>query len=749
MNSAIQFNLHFMIKNSLAIACLTCISIQSFGQIAKDSIRTIELKQYVISASREPEFEQKVSQQINILTAQQIKNLQSQTTADALASNPNVFIQKSQMGGGSPVIRGFEASRILLVVDGVRMNNLIFRSGHLQNVITADNFSLDRIEVLSGPASSVYGTDALGGVVHLITRNPKFAESDKLLVESNIASRYSTANNEKTLHGDLNLGWKNFSSFTSFTLSEFGDLRGGKAINPFYGKSFGERNFYVSRINNSDSLLVNSTPELQVGSAYKQYDAVQKFAFKSGKSGMHKLNFQYSTSSDVPRYDRLTDPTATGLKFAEWYYGPQKRFLAAYDYSQNLKQGFFGRIKAGLNFQDIEESRIDRKFGNPKRTSRIENVQVAGAFTELVRDTEKQTLRLGIDAQFNNLKSTATAFDLESGNSSPTGTRYPDGINHMLNSGLYILHGIDLMRDLRLNSSARLGYSVLNSTIIDTSYLKLPYTKINQNVPVFSASTGIVKQIEEHSTLRLGISSGYRVPNVDDLSKIFESAPGRIIVPNASIKSEMTISPELGFTFRNQRGLSWENTVYYTRFMDAIVVSPFQWNGADSIAYGGETSAVFAPQNKQKAFIQGFSSHLRIEAFEHFTLAAGVNYTYGRIETDTTNVPLDHIPPLNARLELGYDTERLHAGVFMVYNGWKRIADYSLGGEDNQQYATPDGMPAWYTLNLRLSYKVTNWLTVQGGIDNLLDTQYRTFSSGINAPGRNFMLTLRLHSKER
>ena len=85
----------------------------------------------------------------------------------------------------------------------------------------------------------------------------------------------------------------------------------------------------------------------------------------------------------------------------------------------------------------------------------------------------------------------------------------------------------------------------------------------------------------------------------------------------------------------------------------------------------------------------------------------------------------------------------------MVYNGWKRIADYSLGGEDNQQYATPDGMPAWHTLNLRLSYKVTNWLTVQGGIDNLLDTQYRTFSSGINAPGRNFMLTLRLHSKER
>jgi hemoglobin/transferrin/lactoferrin receptor protein len=718
-----------------------------FSQVARDTIRSIDLKQYVISASREPELERKVSQQINILSSQQIKNLQPQTTADALASMPGVFVQKSQMGGGSPVIRGFEASRILLVVDGVRMNNLIYRSGHLQNVITTDNFALERIEILSGPASSIYGTDALGGVVHIITRSPEFSENDKLQITSAIASRYSSANAEKTLHGDFNLGWKNFCSITSFTLSDFGDLRGGKSINPFYGKSFGERNFYVSRINSKDSLIANPNPELQIGSAYKQYDAVQKFALRTGNSGFHKLNFQYSTSSDVPRYDRLTDRTSTGLKFAEWNYGPQKRFLAAYDYSQNLKQGFFGRIKAGLNFQDIEESRIDRKFGNPHRTSRIENVQVAGAFTELVRDTEKYTLRLGADAQWNTLKSTATAFDLDAGTTIPTDTRYPDGDNTMLNIGLYALHAWELSTDLRLNSSARLGYSALRSTIADTSFLRLPFSSIEQNAPVFAASTGLVKQIQETSTLRLGVSSGYRVPNVDDLSKIFESAPGRIIVPNSSIEPEMTLSPELGFAYRNQRGFSWENTAYYTRFMDAIVVSPYQWNGADSIAFGGETSAVYAPQNKQKAFIWGFNTNVRIEPVDHFSFAAGVNYTYGRIETDTTFVPLDHIPPLNARVEFNYETERLHAGIFMMYNGWKRIADYNPGGEDNEQYATPDGIPAWYTLNMRLSYKVTKWLTVQGGIDNLLDTQYRTFASGINAPGRNFMLTLRLNSR--
>ncbi|NJN34367.1 MAG: TonB-dependent receptor plug domain-containing protein [Saprospiraceae bacterium] len=69
-------------------------------------------------------------------------------------------------------MRGFEASRVLLVVDGVRMNNLIYRSGHLQNAITVDQNMLDRVEVLFGTASTVYGSDALGGVVHFFTKKP-------------------------------------------------------------------------------------------------------------------------------------------------------------------------------------------------------------------------------------------------------------------------------------------------------------------------------------------------------------------------------------------------------------------------------------------------------------------------------------------------------------------------------------------------------------------------------------------------
>ena len=131
-----------MKTNLLLLACIAGLCDPIFSQVEGDTIRSIDLQQYVISASRDYEPEKLVSQQINIISSTRIKNLQVQTTADALASTPGVFVQKSQMGGGSPVIRGFEASRILLVVDGVRMNNLIYRAGHLQNVITTDNLVL-------------------------------------------------------------------------------------------------------------------------------------------------------------------------------------------------------------------------------------------------------------------------------------------------------------------------------------------------------------------------------------------------------------------------------------------------------------------------------------------------------------------------------------------------------------------------------------------------------------------------------
>ena len=216
-----------------------------------------------------------------------------------------------------------------------------------------------------------------------------------------------------------------------------------------------------------------------------------------------------------------------------------------------------------------------------------------------------------------------------------------------------------------------------------------------------------------------------------------------VIVPNVDLKPEKTVNCEIGITRIFNKKTRWENAIYYTTFTNVAVVDKFQLDGKDSIMYDGTLSAVYANQNKDEAYLYGFSSQLISKLDDHFMMTLGINYTYGRIKTDTSDAPLDHIPPFMAQTKFAYVNNKFSSDFSINYSGAKKLKDYYLNGEDNEQYATPMGMPAWFTINYRVSYRIHKSITVQAGIDNVFDTQYRTFSSGINAPGRNCFLTLR------
>jgi len=290
----------------------------------------------------------------------------------------------------------------------------------------------------------------------------------------------------------------------------------------------------------------------------------------------------------------------------------------------------------------------------------------------------------------------------------------------------------------------RVGYSSLKSTLVDTALLfNLPYTSIGQQTPIYSASLGIIHRPSEATKLSFTIATGFRVPNVDDMSKIFGSSEGNVIVPNKELKPEQTINYEIGFTQTLASKITWESYLYYTSINDIAVVDKFTFNGKDSILYDGDLSQVLANQNKQQGFIYGASSNLTANLDDHFNLQCGLNYTYGRLKADSVETPLDHIPPFMARLSLNYRKDKFKAMFFSNYNGAKKLKDYLINGEDNEQYATPEGMPAWITLNLSASYKVHKNIDLNFAIENILDTQYRVFASGVNAPGRNFIVSVR------
>lgn len=719
-------------------------TLMTYAQTENDSIKSNQLNEVVVRSKKLNKTKLFITQKTDVISKKEIEFQNFQNTADMISNSGTATVQKSQQGGGSPTLRGFEASRILLLVDGIRMNNLIFRSGHLQNIITVDENMLENVDVFYGSSSSLFGSDALGGAINMTTKKAKFSNGGNQ-VSGALLSRYSSVNEEKSGHVDINIGLKNFAALTSFSYNDFGNLKMGKSQNgniPF----FGERNFYVETINGQDQLVVNDNKYVQKFTAYKQYDLMQKLAYRQENGNQHEINFQYSTTTDVPRYDRLTDPNGTGLRNAKWYYGPQKRLLGVYTFDK--KNIFWGsHLTVNAAYQNVQESRHNRRFNNYNLQNRIEKVAVYSLDFNLKKRFAKSELIYGFENYYDELKSSAYSNNINTGVIQTIDTRYPNGNNNMLRNDLYLYYSEVLSPQTNWNFGARLGYATLKSTIADNTIFELPFTSIEQKNFTYSGTLGIIHKPSKEVSLIANLSSAYRVPNIDDLAKIFESTPDAVIVPNENIKPEKTVTVDMGIRLATEsKRFELETTYFYTRFIDAIVTDAFTFNGQNTIDYDGNpNSTVLANQNKGKAFVTGFSTSVKWFLIDNLMFNGNFNYTLGRIvEEDGRYTPLDHIPPYFGKLGLSYMKNRYGCEAYMLYNGKKGIEDYLLNGEDNEQYAPDGGMPAWHTFNIKASFTVFKNATLFAGVENLADIQYRTFASGMNAPGRNSYAGLRV-----
>ena len=715
-----------------------------------DTLAQKELEEAIIYTAKFAEKKKNVAQPIDVITAKTISRYNAQNMGDLLLNTGQLFVQKSQQGGSSPVIRGFEASRVLLVVDGIRLNNAIYRSGHLQNVITVDQFMLDRVEVLYGPGSTLYGSDALGGIVHMRTRSPQVSTEKKIIFRSQVATRFSTVNKENTLHTSQEISGKKWAWLHSITYSNFGDMRMGDRYPKKY-PDFGRRTQYIETINGIDQLVTNADDRIQKFSGYKQWDLLGKLLFKPKANQSHLLNVQHSNSSNVPRYDRLQDrKTFPGigntLRWAEWYYGPQTRWLAAYQWElKNLRN--IDEVRLNLNYQHIKESRNQREYlAYTQFDSRRETVQVAGITFDLRKKWEGQELTIGADLQHNVVQSVADRTNLLTGAVTPISTRYPDGRNRMTLAGLYGQHLYKSNNGKWIvNDGVRLQYVQLHSTLANNSFFNFPFSTIDQRPRALTGNLGLVHFPSQPIRVALNLASAFRAPNIDDAARIFESSSTarRLIVPNPSVKPEYAYTADLTLQYKSEK-VKIEGGAFYTWFRNAIALAPFRLNGKDSVDFNGTVAQVIANQNTRKAFVRGLHYRMDLRLAKGLSWETNITTTYGRfINPDKTLKPLDHIPPTFGRSALLFRQGDFTGEFFMLFNGTKKITDFNPDGEDNGQYATPEGMPAWYTLNIRTEYKLSKGFTLQAGLENLLDRNYRYFASGFSAPGRNFFLTLR------
>ena len=721
------------------------ISIITKNELAKNNYKVfledeiITLEGPVLSVNKIKEKRSEIPNKIISISNKEAIINNPQTAADVLAISKEVFVQKSQLGGGSPMLRGFAANSVLLVIDGVRMNNAIYRNGNLQNVISLDPNILERTEVLFGPGSVIYGSDALGGVMDFQTKQAIPSHKDKMIISSDIMTRYSTANNEKIGHIDLNIGFKNWAYLTSATYSDFDDLQSGKIFNKDY-HDFGKRPEFVDVYNGKDVILNNENQSVQRYTGYEQLNLMQKIRFRPNEYLDINYGFHYSTSSNIPRYDRLTQYSDDTLKYAEWYYGPQKWMMNTLNINYKDTSKIYDEIKITLAVQNLEESRYNRKFESEKLKIRTEKVDVYSLnldFNKKIRN--KNILFYGFEAVHNNVTSKGEQKNISNDIVIPIASRYPDKGNKYSSFAVYLNYKYFINKKLILISGLRYNRVLMKSEFSDDFY-DFPFNEIEINTGALNGSLGLVYHPYKSWQINLNLSSGFRAPNIDDVAKVFDSEPGNVVVPNENLKPEYAYNLDFGIIKNINDKAQIEISAFYTYLIDAMVRRDFLFDGKDSIMYDGTLSKVEAVVNTGEAQIYGFSAAISVNLSKHFLFKTNCSWMDGE---DGDGIPLRHISPFFGSSSLVFKTKMVNVVFYSDYNGWKKFNDMAPSEQAKTEMYTVDGSPSWYTLNIKTVFQINSAVQLNFGLENIMDIHYRQYSSGISAPGRNFIVALR------
>ena len=643
-------------------------------------------------------------------------NLLETSVSELLAGSSPVLIQESQAGGGSPNYRGMEANRLLLVVDNIPLNNAIYRSGHLQSSSTINPFFIESIKLLSGPSSVSYGNGAMGGALVFNTKKPK----DK--TEFYFNQQFKTSSKAVNINFLANYYKKKTSFLTGFSLTSSGNIMMGKNRSHGYADWGAE-----SIINNNNEQLYTS---------HTKGDFIHKTKYAINKSSFVLFNTQYSQSSNIYRFDKMNDLKNDSAKYKHWYYGPQTRFMQSVGYTIKKKFVVFDKSKTTIAFQKLKESRHKQLSGDLFSNNRFETVKIYDFNLDLNKTLNNLTFSYGLGSRIQNIQSNAslTNNNLNLYNT----TRYPSGGSYVKDDfffsqiAIVISKKTDVLLGLRLNNNTL--SAKFDDDILDLKSIKNNNFSIIKSASLFyNAGLGF--------NINASYYGGFRNPNVDDLGKVFSKDGINVVVPNENLEPEYAENFEISLDY-HLHPIKSNLQLFHSTILNAISREYGRLNGLDSIFYDGEMMRVQMNKNIEKVTLYGFSFYFDYNLSKKLLISSSCNYLEG---VKNNQRPASHIPPFNAKLSIDYKLKGQAFSFYTKYNAWKRVDDYDDLGIDNLDEATLDGNPSWYTLNFGYSTKIDKNIIISILAENLLDTHYKTFASGISASGRCFVINLNCH----
>jgi len=674
----------------------------------RDEALDFELDPVVITATRteKPLFESPFA--ADVITENDIDKALYRTTPEALRDTPGVMVQKTAHGHGSPYIRGFTSFRTLMLIDGIRLNNSVFRPGPNQYWNTIDPNSIERLEVIKGPSSVLYGSDAIGGTVNAITKGPG-GYGESVQFGGRGFYRVSSAERSHTFRGELNLTYDDtFGLFSGGTYKQFGDLQAGDGRKPKTGYSELAGDFKFEYFVNPETRFVFAHQRVDQDDIWRTHKTIFAESFDGTTIGdeRRRVLFQNRDLTYLQLHAEEIGGFVDAARFSVSYHSQEERRNRVRSDGRRDVQGF-----------DADTFGVWGQFESPSPI---------GLWTygfEYYRD-DVDTFRRDFNAN---------------GSLDEIRIQGPvaDDANYEL-VGLYLQNDINVTDSLNLILGGRFNYARADADRVADPGTGQPFS-ITEDFESVVGSARFVQWLddEEHWNLFGGVSQGFRAPNLSDLTRFDTARTNEIETPAPGLDPEQYISYEIGTKFRTDDLLA-QASYYYTNINDMIIRTP-----TGNVIEGDNE---VTKRNSGDGFIHGVELQGSWRFHPNFTAFGSFAWLEGTVETfpDETQVqedePISRMMPAIGRFGLRWQPPEQNLwleGLVTISGGQDRL---STRDENDTQRIPPGGTPGYTVLSLRGGWRVNENLRLTGTIDNVTDETYRVHGSGVNEPGVNFIL---------
>ncbi len=678
-----------MIRTSIFAAIALHLSATALAEVVKSSEKTLDAIQ--VTATRRAENATDVPQAVTVVSEAELRKRTGQTNADLLHGDIGTFVQQTTPGQAVVIVRGLKGSEVLHMVDGFRLNNAFFRNAPNQYPALIDPLMIDQIEVVRGPASVLYGSDAMGGVVQMLSPQTRYSDGgwDQ---SGRLRTRYASADSSSITRVEYAGHNDRFSIQGGATYQDVNLLRVG-----------------------GDGRVLPFT-------AYTSRFADAKIGFVPAEGHELIASFQYARQPKTPRYDELVPGFGQTLPgSAEFLFKPQERYFAQLKYKFDVETAAFDRGAISIGRQDIVDNRLNRDFGTVNRDIEDNRSELIGFTAQFEKTLNAHYLTYGFERYDDEVSSARRRVNISTGALSARPSRYPNG-STMDSSGIFIAD--DLKLSDRLDVSAGLRYSRVKidlPPVINATGVILNPRKLTGNL-------GFNFVLFDGLHLVGNYGRGFRAPNVFDLGT-FGTRPGnRFNIPNANLKPETVDSVDFGLKIQQGPWLG-ELIAFKSRYQDKIT----------SVETGARTASgqiVVQSQNATRLDLHGIEAGVKFVTDGPWSAYASATLTRGTEKLGIAEYDADRIPPLFGRL--GADYRLTGVWTLSAYSFFAARQDRLSPRDLIDPRINPAGTAGYATANVAATWNVREQLDLRLSAENLTDRKYREHGTGLDEAGRSF-----------